>query len=57
MTGEYKVLFNSDSNYYAGSNAGSNDVIVADNSAWMDRPASLSLDLPPLAGLVLVKTA
>ncbi len=55
IAGEYQVLFNSDSNYYAGSNTGSNAVIVADNYAWMERPASLILDLPPLAGLVLIK--
>ncbi len=53
--GEYEVLFNSDSHHYAGSNAGSDAVIVADNSGWMERPASLALDLPPLAALVLIK--
>ncbi|VAW88162.1 1,4-alpha-glucan (glycogen) branching enzyme, GH-13-type [hydrothermal vent metagenome] len=55
IAGEYKVLFNSDSHHYAGSNAGSDAVIVADNSGWMERPASLPLDLPPLAALVLIK--
>jgi len=53
--GEYEVLFNSDSNYYAGSNAGSNNTVVANSYDWMERPASLALDLPPLAALVLVK--
>jgi len=53
--GEYEVLFNSDSTYYAGSNSGSNATLTADDSVWMDRPASLTLDLPPLAGLVLIK--
>ncbi len=55
VAGGYQVLFNSDSNYYAGSNAGSDNLVVADNNAWMERPASLILDLPPLAGLVLIK--
>ncbi|MCF6323805.1 MAG: 1,4-alpha-glucan branching protein GlgB [Gammaproteobacteria bacterium] len=55
IAGEYEVLFNSDSHHYAGSNAGSDAVIVADNSGWMERPASLTLDLPPLAALVLIK--
>jgi 1,4-alpha-glucan branching enzyme len=53
--GEYQVLFNSDSHHYAGSNAGSDAAIIANNDGWMDRPASLSLDLPPLAALVLIK--
>ncbi len=55
IAGEYEVLFNSDSHHYAGSNAGSDAVIIADNSSWMERPASLALDLPPLAALVLIK--
>ena len=53
--GDYEVIFNSDSNYYSGSNAGSDSVICADNTAWMNQPASLTLSLPPLAGLVLKK--
>lgn len=55
IAGEYEVLFNSDSTYYAGSNSGSNATLAADNTPWMERPASLALDLPPLAGLVLIK--
>ena len=55
IEGEYKILFNSDSHHYAGSNAGSDAAIIAHNDGWMDRPASLSLDLPPLAALVLIK--
>ena len=53
--GDYEVLFNSDSEYYAGSNAGSHSVIHAEDTSWMNRPASLTLTLPPLAGLVLKK--
>ncbi|MFO7604516.1 MAG: 1,4-alpha-glucan branching protein GlgB [Gammaproteobacteria bacterium] len=53
--GEYEVLFNSDSSYYAGSNAGSAARIHAESTPWMNRPMSLSLTLPPLAGLVLRK--
>jgi 1,4-alpha-glucan branching enzyme len=54
--GNYEIIFNSDSSYYSGSDAGSDSVIHAEASAWMNRPASLSLSLPPLAGLVLKKT-
>ena len=53
--GDYEVIFNSDSEYYTGSNKGSHSVITAENTAWMNLPASLSLSLPPLAGLVLKK--
>jgi len=53
--GEYEVLFNSDSHHYAGSNAGSDATIITNNNDWMGRAASLSLDLPPLAALVLIK--
>ena len=53
--GDYEVIFNSDSNYYSGSNTGSHSFIVAENTTWMNLPASLTLSLPPLAGLVLKK--
>ncbi len=52
---EYEIIFNSDSGYYAGSNAGSHSGIQAENIKWMNRPASLKLTLPPLAGLILKK--
>ncbi|MDF1529238.1 MAG: 1,4-alpha-glucan branching protein GlgB [Sedimenticola sp.] len=51
----YTVLFNSDSSFYAGSNTGSSSVLTADNKSWLEQPASLCLDLPPLAGLILIK--
>ncbi len=52
---EYDIIFNSDSDYYSGSNAGSHSSIQAENIKWMNQPASLELTLPPLAGLVLKK--
>jgi len=55
--GKYEVVFNSDSDYYAGSNLGSHSTITAENVAWMGRPASLNVGLGPLAGLVLRKIA
>ncbi len=51
--GRYEVIFNSDSMHYSGSNKGSSEVIEAEEVSWMNRPASILLDLPPLAGLVL----
>lgn len=53
--GNYQVIFNSDSDFYSGSNTGSHSVISTDDIPWMNRPASLELSLPPLAGLVLKK--
>lgn len=53
--GIYEVIFNSDSFHYAGSNAGSHSAIHTENITWMNQPASLRLNLPPLAGLVLKK--
>ncbi|VAW95503.1 1,4-alpha-glucan (glycogen) branching enzyme, GH-13-type [hydrothermal vent metagenome] len=52
---EYDIIFNSDSDYYSGSNAGSHSSIQAENIKWMNQSASLELTLPPLAGLVLKK--
>lgn len=53
--GSYEILFNSDSEFYSGSNAGSDSVIQSDDLEWMKRPASLTLTLPPLAGLIIKK--
>ena len=53
--GQYEVIFNSDSDFYAGSNAGSATIISSNNMAWMNQPASLAITLPPLAGLILKK--
>lgn len=53
--GEYEIIFNSDSEFYAGSNAGNSQIIQSDDIEWMNRSASLNLTLPPLAGLVIKK--
>jgi 1,4-alpha-glucan branching enzyme len=52
--GEYLEIFNSDSTFYGGSNLGNGGrALIAEQLPWMDRPYSLSLTLPPLAGIVL----
>ena len=52
--GEYTEAFNSDSAFYAGSNMGNlGGALIADELPWMNRSHSLSLTLPPLAGIVL----
>jgi 1,4-alpha-glucan branching enzyme len=52
--GKYLEIFNSDSEFYAGSNVG-NDAqqLVAEEIEWMNHPYSLNITLPPLAGIIL----
>jgi 1,4-alpha-glucan branching enzyme len=51
---QYWEVFNSDSQYYGGSNIGNGAApCVAESVAWMNQPYSISLTLPPLAGVVL----
>lgn len=52
--GRYQELFNSDAHCYGGSNVGnSSEDLHTEEIAWMDRPHSITLTLPPLAGIVL----
>ena len=51
--GKYRELLNSDSDYYNGSNISNGVNILADHQTWMNQPYSITLNLPPLAGLVL----
>ena len=52
--GEYREIFNSDSTYYSGSNMGNGGApLMAEEIPWMGLPFSLSITLPPLAGIVL----
>lgn len=51
--GMYREIFNSDSRYYEGSNMGNGFGIPAEERPWMSRPFSLSVTLPPLAGIIL----
>ena len=52
--GTYREIFNSDSTYYNGSNVGSH-AIEAQHLSHHGKPFSLSLRLPPLAGVILKK--
>ncbi|BBP04063.1 1,4-alpha-glucan branching enzyme GlgB [Sulfuriferula plumbiphila] len=54
QTGSYSEIFNSDSTYYGGSNAGNGAGVLTDAAPWMGYPASLTLTVPPLAGIILV---
>jgi 1,4-alpha-glucan branching enzyme len=52
--GSYTVLLNSDAGIYGGSGMGAGEHLLADpQQPWMEQRASLVLDLPPLAALLL----
>jgi len=54
VAGHYRELLNSDSEFYGGSNMGNGGRnLVAEEHPWLDRPYSLALTLPPLAGIVI----
>ncbi|MFA7592105.1 MAG: 1,4-alpha-glucan branching protein GlgB [Thiohalobacteraceae bacterium] len=50
--GRYRVLLNSDSLFYGGSNVGE-QILHTEPTPWMGHPYSIALTLPPLAGVVL----
>lgn len=50
--GEYREIFNSDSEYYGGTNVGIGSVIAEPIEA-QGKPWSVNLNLPPLAGSIL----
>jgi len=49
----YREIFNSDSQYYGGSNHGNGNVIKAESTPWMGQPYSAEIELPPLACVIL----
>ncbi|WP_122467110.1 1,4-alpha-glucan branching protein GlgB [Pseudomonas viridiflava] len=51
--GKWVELLNSDAEMYAGSNMGNGGGVVADDQQAHGQPVSLSLNLPPLAVLIL----
>lgn len=50
--GGYRVALNSDSSFYGGSNIGNGGVIPSEDKPWMNRPHSINITLPPLAGVI-----
>ena len=54
--GEYAELFNSDAEYYGGSNQGNGSTLRSEPLPWMSQAQSLSLTLPPLGALILQPT-
>ena len=53
LAGAYRVLLDSDATHYGGSGISGDGVRNAVAEPFMNRAATLTLDLPPLAGLVL----
>jgi 1,4-alpha-glucan branching enzyme len=52
--GEYREIFNSDSELYEGSNMGNGgNLLLAEELPWMNKTHSLCLTLPPLATIIL----
>ncbi len=51
--GPWREVFNSDSEYYGGSNVGNGAGLMAEEVPWMGYPHSLILTVPPLAGVIL----
>ncbi|MFT7234630.1 MAG: 1,4-alpha-glucan branching enzyme [Methylophagaceae bacterium] len=52
---KYQIVLSSDSQFYGGSNVDNFSLLEADVIPWSDRPYSLSVNLPPLSGLILKK--
>ncbi len=55
--GTYIELINTDANDYGGSGQGNLGTLETENEPCHDRPVSLSLTLPPLATLILCRSA
>jgi 1,4-alpha-glucan branching enzyme len=51
--GRYRVLLNSDSEFYGGSNLGNGLPLQAEPQPWSGQPHSLVLTLPPLGAVIL----
>lgn len=51
--GDYQVIFNSDSEYYWGSNYDAGHSFQTEPQLWHDKPNSLLVNLPPLSTIFL----
>ncbi|MGM1430053.1 1,4-alpha-glucan branching protein GlgB [Sphingobacterium lactis] len=51
--GKWKMVLNSDDMIYNGSGVGVKKEITAEKIFWMNQEQSISLDLPPLSGIIL----
>jgi 1,4-alpha-glucan branching enzyme len=53
LPGAYDEIFNSDSHYYGGGDVGNGTRTEAEARAWMNRPYSASVTIPPLGAIIL----
>nr|WP_168188892.1 1,4-alpha-glucan branching protein GlgB [Thiomicrorhabdus sediminis] len=53
-SGSYQEVFNSDSEWFGGSNIGNGGGLVSEDKPWMNQPCSVELKLPPLAAIALL---
>jgi 1,4-alpha-glucan branching enzyme len=53
--GTYMEIFNSDSEFYGGSNLGNGMGLISEEKPWMGRNQSIALTLPPLGAILLRK--
>ncbi len=53
--GVYKIAFNTDSEYYGGSNVGDAIELATEKIEWQKKLYSIKISLPPLAGVVIEK--
>ena len=53
--GHYQVILNSDAASYGGSDSCQMGSFESENVAWADQAHSIVLDLPPLAGVLLMR--
>ena len=53
-SGMWREIFNSDSEWYGGSNTGNGTGLLAEEQPWMGFQHSLVITLPPLAGVILM---
>ncbi len=50
---DYKIIFNSDSEYYGGSNVGNSNNLTPEELLWQQQPYNIDVTLPPLGALIL----
>ncbi|SCZ55204.1 1,4-alpha-glucan branching enzyme [Thiohalomonas denitrificans] len=55
VSGQWEIIFNSDSRFYGGSNAGPSGPITSRPVPAMGKEHSIEIALPPLAGVILRK--
>ena len=53
--GDYSLVLNSDAEFYSGSNMVVQGSHHSESVPWMNQPHSIVLDVPPLAGLIIIK--